>query len=226
MMRAALYHRVSTIDQRPEAAREELRQAAAVRGYTVALEIEETGSGARNDRPGLIQVMTAAQKRAIDLIICWKLDRFGRSALDILANVKVLREHRVGLLCCNQGLFVSETADSMSICMMQVMAAFAEMDRQNIRERTRLGLQAAVRRGVKLGRPQVELADPFEVQQLRDRGMGYRRIAEHLGISEWAVRCTLDEIERQKRGSAADGSVVEEPVAAQGPADSSIQVLG
>lgn len=70
-MRVALYHRVSTVDQDPTAARHEL--PAAARGYTIAMEVEETGSGARNDRPGLQQVMAAARAASIGGGMVWKL---------------------------------------------------------------------------------------------------------------------------------------------------------
>ena len=85
---AALYHRVSTIDQSPDAARAQLRGAAERYGFAVALDIEETGSGANNQRPGLVQVLDAAQRGAIEAVVVWKLDRFGRSALDLLTNLR------------------------------------------------------------------------------------------------------------------------------------------
>jgi DNA invertase Pin-like site-specific DNA recombinase len=69
---AALYHRVSTLDQEPTLARLGLR---------AALQVEETGSGAPNDRPGLQRVMDAARRGDVDAVLVWKLDRFGRSAL-------------------------------------------------------------------------------------------------------------------------------------------------
>ena len=67
--RAALYHRVSTVDQNPDAARTELRGAAERYGFAVALDIEETGSGANNQRPGLVQVLDAAQRGEAGLVI-------------------------------------------------------------------------------------------------------------------------------------------------------------
>jgi len=79
--RAALYHRVSTLDQDPTLARRELR---------AALVVGETGSGARNDRPGLQRVMGAARRGDVDAVLAWKLDRFGRSARDVLANIRDL----------------------------------------------------------------------------------------------------------------------------------------
>ena len=64
MIRAALYHRASTVDQDKSLARDELRAAAAARGCEIVLDVEETGSGARNDRPGLQRIMNAARRRS------------------------------------------------------------------------------------------------------------------------------------------------------------------
>src|SRR5688572_15959702 len=88
----ALYHRVSTRDQDKTLARRELRQAAAVRGLRVALEVEESGSGALNNRPGLRRVMDAANKGEVSAVLVWKLDRFGRSSLDVLGNIRRLTD--------------------------------------------------------------------------------------------------------------------------------------
>jgi putative DNA-invertase from lambdoid prophage Rac len=87
-LRAAIHHRVSTLDQNAGLARDELHAAAARMGAQVVLDIEGTGSGARNDRPGLQRLMEAARKGKLDAVLVWKLDRFGRSALDALANIR------------------------------------------------------------------------------------------------------------------------------------------
>src|SRR5438045_1989559 len=98
---AALYHRVSTLDQDVTLAREELRRAARARGYHVPrdLDIEEKGSGARNDRPGLQRVLEAARRGKVAAVLVWKLDRWGRSQLDVLTNVKALRDAGVRFIC-------------------------------------------------------------------------------------------------------------------------------
>jgi len=66
-LRAVLYHRVSTIDQDPHAAELELHAAARVRGLRITLDIRETGSGATNDRPGLMRLMDAARRGSVDV---------------------------------------------------------------------------------------------------------------------------------------------------------------
>lgn len=151
--KAATYHRVSTVDQDPTLAREELRRAAEARGLEVLEEIEETGSGAQNDRPGLQRVLELARQHQITHVLVWKLDRFGRSSLDVLTNVQQLESAGVTFVASTQGLEVGRNAGAMGRLVLQVMAAMAEFEREIIRERTRLGLAAAARRGRRPGRP-------------------------------------------------------------------------
>jgi DNA invertase Pin-like site-specific DNA recombinase len=150
---AVTYHRVSTVDQHPELARDELRRAAAARGLEVVAEVEETGSGARNDRPGLARVLELARAGQVAHVLVWKLDRLGRSSIDVLATVRELERAGVTFWATSQGLEVGPGSGPMGRLVLQVMAAMAEFEREIIRERTRLGLDGARARGVRLGRP-------------------------------------------------------------------------
>lgn len=156
--RAVTYHRVSTTDQDPTLAREELRRAVAARGFDLVEEIEETGSGARNDRPGLRRVLELARRHQVTHVLVWKLDRFGRSSLDVLTNVEALERAGVTFLATSQGLEVGPRSGPMGRLVLQILAAVAELERDTIRERTRLGLEAARRRGAWVGRPRVHIA--------------------------------------------------------------------
>jgi len=128
-MRAALYHRVSTTDQDPATARHELRAAATARGYTIAMEVEETGSGARNDRPGLQEVMSAARRSRIDAVLVWKLDRFGRSTLDLLGCIQQLVAAGVRFEAITQGLAIDpRRIDPTANLILGVLAAVSEFE--------------------------------------------------------------------------------------------------
>jgi DNA invertase Pin-like site-specific DNA recombinase len=190
-MRIATYHRVSTVDQHPDAARAELRAYAQRLGGSIALEVEETGSGARNDRPGLRRVLEAARKREIDALIVWKLDRLGRSTLDLHTNAELLNAYGVRLIIVTQPI---DTGTSAGKLLFAVLAAVAEFDRDTIRERTRLGLRAALRRGQKLGRPAVKLPDLARVQELKAQGLGAGRIAKALRCTPHAARNALEQL--------------------------------
>jgi DNA invertase Pin-like site-specific DNA recombinase len=150
---AVTYHRVSTRDQDPALARTELRVAAAMRCLDLVEEVEETGSGARGDRPGLARVLELARAGLVRYVLIWKLDRLGRSTLDVLATVEELESCGVSLIATSQGLEVGPGDSPMGRMVLRILAAVAELESEMISERTLLGLEAARRRGVKLGRP-------------------------------------------------------------------------
>lgn len=188
-MRAALYHRVSTLDQDPTLARDELRTAARARGMEVVIDETESGSGARNDRPGLQRVLEAARRGRIDAVVTWKIDRWGRSALDLLNNVRVLEDSGVRFLATSQGIDIKPGGDPMSRLILTVLSGVAEFERSLIVERTHLGLQRARRAGKRLGRPTAANApDPGTVATLRAQGAPWARIAAELGCTTSAAR--------------------------------------
>lgn len=187
--RCAVYHRVSTTDQDPALAAGELRAAAAARGFKVALEIQEVGSGARNDRPGLRQLLHAARTGKIDAVFCWKLDRFGRSSLDLLANLRALEDAGVRFIVTSQGIDIRPGGDPMSRLLVGMLAAVAEFERALIVERTRLGVAKARARGKRLGRPPVGyMPTPDEVKQLRSDGASWSVVANTLRCSIASAR--------------------------------------
>lgn len=190
-VKVALYHRVSTVDQDPTLAREDLRAYAARLDADIVLDIEETGSGMRNDRPGLLRVLAAATKGRFDTVLVWKLDRFGRSPLDLLAQVRELEFAGVGFICTSQGLNIQPGGDAMSRLTFTLLAAIAEYERAMISERTHTGLQRARSRGVTLGRPRIERPPREKVERLREAGMPWATIAAELGTSMWACRQAL-----------------------------------
>jgi DNA invertase Pin-like site-specific DNA recombinase len=187
-MRAALYHRCSTLDQNPALARDELRAAASRLGAEVALDIEETGSGARNDRPGLQKLMSAARGGKLDVVLVWKLDRLGRSALDVLANIRDLDAAGVRFIAKTQGIDIRPGGDAMSRLILGVLASVAEFERDLIRERTRLGMAKARAAGKKFGRARVARPSPHEVIRLRAQGKSWSELSALLGCTIWAAR--------------------------------------
>ena len=187
--KAALYHRVSTLDQDRTLARQELRAATARLGYDVELDVEEKGSGARSDRPGLKRVLEAARRGQVDAVLVWKLDRAGRSVLDLLATIRELVEtHGVRFVAISQGLDVKPGGDAISRLLLTVLGAVAEFERDLIRDRTRLGLAAARRRGVRLGRPVEPGPSAAEVEKRRARGESWSEVASALGCTVGKAR--------------------------------------
>ena len=192
-LRAALYHRVSTREQNAQLARRELRAAAAGRGLRVVFQIEETASGRGSVRPGLERVLGAAQRGAIDVVLVQRLDRWGRSTLDLLANLRRLRSSGVAFVAIAQGLEVRAQHDAVSDLTLTVLAAVAEFERAVIVERTLDGLAAARRAGKRLGRPLGKSApSPERVAALRTAGRTWPQVAHRLGCTIASARRALD----------------------------------
>src|SRR6266568_1328720 len=127
---AAIYNRVSTVAQDAESAMDDLRRAAEQRGYTVALEVAETGSGARNDRPGLQRVLEAARKGQIGAVLVTRLDRFGRSSLDLLTNIRTLTDAGVRFSTTEQAIDIAPGGDPMGQLVLTVLAGVAQFERE------------------------------------------------------------------------------------------------
>jgi len=168
---------VSTRDQNPGLARRELRQAARARGLRIALDLEETGSGAWNNRPGLRRVMEAARKGEVEAVLCWKLDRFGRSSLDVLSNIRTLTNSGVRFVAVTQGLDVRPDGDAMSQLILTVLSGVAEFERSLIAERTALAAKGAREAGRPWGRRPGAGPEPTEVKALRATGASWRQVA-------------------------------------------------
>jgi len=111
-IRAGLYARVSTQDQQtlPMQIRA-MREYAARRGWTIAMQVKEVGSGAvqRQRREELLE---AAPRREIDVVVVWRLDRWGRSVTDLLATMQELEHLGVGFVSLTEALDLTTPAGS------------------------------------------------------------------------------------------------------------------
>jgi putative DNA-invertase from lambdoid prophage Rac len=192
-MRVALYHRVSTLDQDKGLARRELEAWTQRQGGRVVMLEEESASGAWNGRPGMQRVLDAARHGRLDVVVVWKLDRWGRSSLDVLANIQTLADAGVRFVAVSQGLDVKPHGDAMSKLMITVLAAVAEFERDLIKERTHLGLERARRKGVKLGRPKQNGPSSEVVLKLRRDGKSWSAIAAELGCTVGVARLRAQE---------------------------------
>src|SRR5215471_8514591 len=152
-MRVDVYARVSTSDQNYEMQLRELRAYASARRWTVTDEYVDTGwSGARANRPELTRLMSDARKRWVDAVAVWKLDRWGRSVADSSKGIQELASLGVRFIAVTQNIDTDES-NPMARFLLHVMAAFAELERELIRERTVAGIRAARAKGKTLGRP-------------------------------------------------------------------------
>jgi len=186
--RVAIYARVSTFHQDVVLQTRELRQFAEARGWTVVADYTDSGvSGAKDSRPELDRLMIAAKRRQFDVVLCWKLDRFGRSLRHLVNALAELEAVGVAFVSLTDNLDLTTPAGRL---MFQVIAAMGEFERELIRERVRAGLRNARAKGRKLGRPRVAV-DAARIGQLRAEGLSVREIAGGLGYSRSLVHKTL-----------------------------------
>lgn len=180
-MRVALYCRVSTADQHCDLQLRELREYCFRRQWTILSEFVDQGvSGAKASRPELNRLMADARKRRFDVVLTWKLDRWGRSVADSIRGIQELVSLGIRFIAATQNLDTDES-NPMSRFMLHVMAAFAELEREIIRERVVAGVRAAKANGKQLGRPK-RIFRRDEAVRLRESGMSWRKIAAELGV--------------------------------------------
>jgi DNA invertase Pin-like site-specific DNA recombinase len=156
-MRAAIYARVSTVDQEPENQLQELRRYLEARGWTGVEYVDRGVSGAKDRRPALDQLLTDARRRRFDVLICWRLDRLGRNLKHLIALLDDLQALGIAFVSLAEGIDATTPAGKLQ---MHILGAIAEFERERIRERVCAGLQRARAQGTRLGRPRAVV--PFE----------------------------------------------------------------
>ena len=187
-LRAGLYARVSTQDQQtlPLQSRA-MREYAARRGWTVAMQVKEIGPGAAQ-RELREKVVEAARRREIDVVLVWRLDRWGRSVTDLLATLQELEHLGVGFVSLTEALDLTTPAGR---AMAGLLAVFAEFERELLTERVRAGLAHARRNGKRLGRPATAALHADEVRKLHRAGVSKAEISRRLQIGRTSVRRIL-----------------------------------
>jgi putative DNA-invertase from lambdoid prophage Rac len=188
MFRVGLYARVSTNDQQTLPMQNRaLREYAARRGWTITVQVREVGSGTLK-REAREKLLEAARRREIDVVLVWRLDRWGRSVTDLLATLQELEHLGVGFVSLTEALDLTTPA---SRAMAGLLAIFAEFEREILRERTRAGLAHARQNGKRLGRPATAVAHAAEIGKLYRAGVSKSEIARRLQIGRTSVRRVL-----------------------------------
>ena len=189
MFRAGLYARVSTNDQQTLSMQSRaMREYAARRGWTVAVNVREVGSGAAK-REAREKLLETARRREIDVVLVWRLDRWGRSVTDLLVTLQELEHLGVGFVSLTEALDFTTPAGR---AMAGLLAVFAEFEREILRERTRAGLAHARANGKRLGRPETAAIYADQVRKLHRAGVSKSEIARRLQIGRTSVRRILD----------------------------------
>jgi DNA invertase Pin-like site-specific DNA recombinase len=187
MKRAALYLRVSTLDQHPETQLHDLRQMAAQRGYRIVAEFTDRISGTKAKRPGLDQLMTGARRGIFDVVLVWASDRIARSVKHFLDVLDELSRLNVEFVSFREQI---DTGGPLGRALVVIIGAIAELERNLIVERVRAGMRRARLEGRHIGRNPLVL-DHAAIRCERNHGHSLRQIAKAHRISTTTVQRVL-----------------------------------
>jgi DNA invertase Pin-like site-specific DNA recombinase len=187
-VKAAIYARVSTSEQNPEAQLQELRAYVEKRGFVLHKEYVDYASGDFEKRRkkrkqqdlAYEELMTDASKRLIDCVIVWKYDRFARSLSVLIEALNHFNKLGIDFISYTQSI---DTTTPMGRLFYNVIGSFSEFEREIIVERVRAGLANAKAKGIRLGRPEKDPSAALRIAALREEGWSLRKIAERENLS-------------------------------------------
>jgi DNA invertase Pin-like site-specific DNA recombinase len=192
MKRVAIYARVSTDAQTVENQLRELRRITELSDWNIVatyIDHAVSGSVGRNERGQMKSLLKGVSQRQFDLVMCWSIDRLGRSLSDLLGFVEELRASKVDLYIHQQALDTSTPTGRM---MFQMCGVFAEFERSILRDRIIAGQKRASASGKRIGRsPKINDAIVSDARALREKGLSIRKIALELGIGVGTVHKAL-----------------------------------
>src|SRR5699024_4560741 len=166
------YARVSTANQQIDMQLEALRKAGCEKIFT------DIASGAREERKGLEEALAFMREK--DCLVVWRLDRLGRSLNHLISLSEKLKKMGVDLKSIEDCIDTSTRTGRFNLT---ILAAFAEMEREIIRERTLAGIEEARRQGREPGAPPKLTKEKLDTAKiLLDAGHGYTEVARRLGV--------------------------------------------
>ena len=186
--RAAIYIRISKEQQNSALQRDELPAYCTSRGWQVIETYEDHMTGGKDRRPQLDRLMADARRRKFDVVICWRFDRLARSTSHLLRALEELQGLGIDFVSLREAIDTSTATGKM---VFTIIGAVSELERSIIRERVIAGQRAARRRGVRFGRPNVDV-DVDEVSKLRNSGLSWRAIAAQTGLAKDTLRRALE----------------------------------
>ena len=189
-LRVGLYARVSTHDQQTLPMQlSAMREYVERRGWAVKVEVSEVGSGAK-ERQKREELLKAARRREIDVIIVWRLDRWGRSLVDLVSTLGELGDLGVGFVSLTEALDLTTPTGR---AMAGLLAVFAEFERDILRDRVKAGIAQARAEGKPHGRPKTASLLKERVEEMYEAGISKSEIARTLSIGRTSVRRMLED---------------------------------
>ena len=188
MFRADLYARISTNGPQTLGMQNRaMREYTARRGWTIAMQGREVNSEAAK-REANEKLLEAARRREIDVVLVWRLDRWGRSVTDLLATLQELEHLGSGFVSLTEVLDLTTPAGRAMAAVLAVCA----FEREILGERTRAGLAHARQNGKRLSRPATAARHTAEIRKLPRAGVSKSEIARRLEVGRISVRRILE----------------------------------
>jgi DNA invertase Pin-like site-specific DNA recombinase len=205
MKKAAIYVRVSTLDQHVESQLNDLRELAAQRGFEVVHEYEDRGvSGQKARRPGLDLLMADARRRKFSVLLVAAFDRIARSTKNFLQIVDELDSIGIEFVSRREGV---ATGDAMGRLFVTIISAIAELERSLVVERVKSGMRLAKLQGKVIGRARLDV-DREQIAVDRRSGMSLTVVAHKHSIS----RASVCRIMKEARTSMPNNASTQTPV--------------
>jgi DNA invertase Pin-like site-specific DNA recombinase len=189
MKRAALYLRVSTIDQHPETQMHDLKQLAAQRGFEIVAEYTDRVSGTKAKRPGLGDLMREARRGRFDVLLVWASDRIARSTKHFLEVLDELNRLNIEFVSFREQI---DTGGPLGRALVVIIGAIAELERNLIVERVRAGMRRARLEGRQIGRKPIAV-DRQAILRDRETGKSLAQLAQSYRVSRATIHRVLRE---------------------------------
>lgn len=186
-MRAVIYTRTSTSQQRNDMQLEALHNVVKNSNYQLIDVIEDVGvSGKkdRNKRAGMKKLMQLVAHREVDVVCVYSVDRLGRNMADVISIVEEIDSRGVSLIIHKQGL---ATHTSQGKILVGFFALMAQMEADFIASRVADGMAVAKSKGVVFGRPKMSPQKQQEIIRLRKEGFSMNNIAKQLNVGNSQV---------------------------------------
>jgi|SRR5580700_6429933 DNA invertase Pin-like site-specific DNA recombinase len=208
MIKCAIYARVSAVHQDLDIQLAALRDYVARQGWESVEYVEKLSGKEGSPRAQMDRLIADAQNQRFSVVVAWKLDRFGRSTLDTLSNVKTLSGFGVRFLVSTQPAIDTDDRSPIGKFVLQMLASVAELERAFIVERThegqiaysaafaagKVGVGKARRskseKDLAVGRPRL-VFDRSKIAELASAGGSIRGIAKALGLKRSLVHSFL-----------------------------------
>jgi DNA invertase Pin-like site-specific DNA recombinase len=184
--KVAIYTRVSTDEQKTDLQLMDLKEYVRKRGYTIYNIYEDIISGAAKERQALDQLMDDAKKRKFDIVLVWKFDRFARSLKMLVDGLALFQELGIDFISYKENI---DTTTSMGKLIFNINSAYAEFERDIIRDRVKAGVKAKREKtnGV-WGRKEVASNIKTQIRDLIIQGVSIRKAAKTLHIAKGTVQ--------------------------------------